>query len=146
MSLMPETLVTSAEIDGKNHIVLSVNVDAFTPGEYVEVSGYATQTTPETQVNGGFATFSEIQEIEITKPDNTAELEVKAKLTREFQQGLDVTVVVRVAKVWVTVLSEDKPGISPQKAGQGWAWGQVKGVGGPDEYSSARGSAGQTAG
>jgi len=124
------SLVTGAKIDGKN-IVLTVNVDSFAPGEYVEISGCATQAY-ETQGEGGFATFSEIQEIKNTKSDKPAELKVKAKLTKDFQQDQDVTVVVRVAKVWITVLS---PGSHPQTSSL-LAWDSVKGVGGPDEYSS----------
>jgi|SRR5215470_9874257 len=146
MSLMSETLVTSAEIDRKN-IVLTVNVDSFTPGEYVEISGCATQAY-ETQGEGGFATFSEIQEIKKNKTDKPVALKVKAKLTKPFQQNQDITVVVRVAKVWVTVLSavQVTPSvISPQIAPQGSKWGWVKGVGGPDEYSSAAVGAGQAA-
>ena len=142
---MPESYVTSAEIDRKN-IVLTVNVDSFTPGEYVEISGCATQAY-ETQGEGGFATFSEIQEIKKNKTDKPVALKVKAKLTKPFQQNQDITVVVRVAKVWITVLS-DPPlasGVQPSIAGQGWAWGQVEGVGGPDEYSSAAAGAGQAA-
>ena len=129
------TLVTSAKIDGKN-IVLTVNVDSFTPGEYVEISGCATQAY-ETQGEGGFATFSEIQEIKKNKTDKPAALKVKAKLTKNFQQDQDVTVVVRVAKVWITVLSQ---GSHPHTPGV-LAWDSVKGVGGPDEDSSAEGSA-----
>ena len=142
---MPNSLVTGAEIDDDDNIVLSIDVGAFKSGEYVEVSGYATQTTYETSVDGGFATFSEIREIELPNSSDTAKLTVTAKPTREFQQDLDVTVAVRVSKVWVTVLSAEKgprSQIQPQAAGPYWAWGEIKGVGGPDEYSSAEGSAG----
>ena len=130
------TLVTSAKIDGKN-IVLTVNVDSFTPGEYVEISGCATQAY-ETQGEGGFATFSEIQKIKKNNTKKPAALEVKAKLTKGFQQDQDVTVVVRVAKVWITVLSPGKPEISQRSptAGPLPVWDSVEGVGGPDEYSS----------
>lgn len=132
--------VTNAEIDG-NYIVLTVQVDTFADGETVEVSGCATQAY-ETPSDGGFATFSEIKKIEITdKSTSTAELKIKAKMTKDFQQGQDVTVVVRVAKVWISVLSD--AGSQP-RTGQGWAW-QLKGVGGPDEYPSDQGSDGQPA-
>ena len=137
------SLVTGAKIDG-NNIVLTVNVDSFAPGEYVEISGCATQAY-ETQGEGGFATFSEIQEIKSTKSGKSAELEIKAKLTKKFQKDLDIIVAVRVAKVWVTVLSAVEvtpPLIPPLVAGQGSKWSWVKGVGGPDEYSAAEGSAG----
>ena len=144
---MSNSLVTRAEIDGNKHIVLSIDVDAFKPGEYVEVSGCAAQTSYEAQSNGGFASFGEIQKIKNPDSTGTVKLTVTAKPTRKFKQGLDVTVAVRVAKVWITVLS-DPPlasGVQPSIAGQGWAWGQVEGVGGPDEYSSAAVGAGQAA-
>ena len=136
---MPESHVTNAKIDRNKHIVLSIAVDAFTPGQYVEVSGCATQNSYEAPSDGGFASFSEIQEIKNPDQTGTVNLTIKAKPFREFQQGRDVTAAVRVSKVWITVLSEDTPlasGIPPQVAEPGRAWGQVKEVGGPDEYSS----------
>jgi hypothetical protein len=137
---MPDSRVTNAEIAGDS-IVLTVNVDDFAPGGYVEVSGCATQAAYDTQTDGGFATFSEIQEIDRPNPGETAELKVKAKFTKKFQDGLDVIVVVRVAKVWVTVLSQ---GASTLTEGSGsMSWASLKGVGGPDDYSSAQGSDGE---
>jgi len=136
---MPNSLVTRAEIDGDKHIVLSIDVDAFKLGEYVEVSGCVSQNSYATQNYGGFASFSEIREIENPDPAGIVTLKVKVKPEREFEQGLDVTVAVRVSKVWITVLSEGKTPrtqIQTHPAPPRWAWGQVKEVGGPDEYSS----------
>ena len=136
---MPNSLVTKAEINGNNDIVLTVKVDAFTDGEYVEVSGYATQNSYETLSYGGFASFNEIREIENPDPAGTVKLTVTAKPTRKFEQGLDVTVAVRVSKVWITVLSKGQTPlarIQTQPAGPHSAWNWVKAVGGPDEYSS----------
>jgi hypothetical protein len=132
---MPDSRVTNAEIDGNNDIVLTVNVDAFVPGEYVEVSGCATQATYDTQGNGGFATFSEVREIDTSKPGEAAILTVRAKPTKQFQDDLDITVVVSVAKVWITVLSQ---GASERTSGSRRPWDSFKGVGGPDPYSSAQ--------
>jgi hypothetical protein len=144
---MPNSLVTKAEINGNKQIVLTVKVDAFTDGEYVEVSGYATQNSLATKNGGGFATFSEVKEI--PKGGGAAELKVKAKPTNAFQKDLDVTVAVRVSKVWVTVLSADSGySTTPEAtvpAPPQTTWASIAGVGGPDDYSSAQGSAGQTA-
>jgi len=145
---MPESHVTNAKIDGNKRIVLSIAVDAFTPGQYVEVSGYAAQNSYGAQSDGGFASFSEIQEIKNPDSAGTVNLTIKAKPFRAFQQGRDVTAAVRVSKVWTTILSEDKPlasGIQPQVAEPGRSWGQVKEVGGPDEYSSNATSGNQAA-
>ena len=145
---MAESYVTSAKIDGNKHIVLSIDVDAFTPGQYVEVSGCAAQNSYEAQSDGGFASFSEIQEIKNPDSAGTVNLTIKARPVREFQQGRDVTVAVRVSKVWITVLSENTPlasGMQPRAAEPGRTWGQVKEVGGPDEYSSNATSGNQAA-
>jgi hypothetical protein len=145
---MPNSLVTKAEIDGNNHIVLSVKVDAFYTREYVEISGYATQNSLATTSGAGFATFSEIQEIDPPKDGGPVVLKVKAKPTNAFQKDLDVTVAVRVSKVWVTVLSA-VPGYAANPAPTvpapaNTTWASVTGVGGPDDYSSTQGSDGTT--
>lgn len=129
---MPDSYVTKAEIE-HNEIVLYVNAGAFDSGEYVEISGCATQATKNKQSNGGFATFSEIQEVK--KP----ELEIRAKFTKEFQDGLDITVFVRVAKVWITVLSQGVA--SSEEPGSRQPW-EAAGVGGPDDYSADQGTDG----
>lgn len=136
---MPDSRVTNVEIDGDS-IVLTVKVDAFAPDGYVEVSGCATQTAYDTQTDGGFATFSEIQEIDRPNPGETAELKVRAKFTKEFRDGLDVIAVVRVAKVWVTVLSQGK---DAESYGRHMPWASLEGVGGPDDYSPAQGGDGK---
>jgi hypothetical protein len=151
MSFMPESYVTGAQIDGKNRIVLSVDVDAFIPGESVEISGYAIQ-----EGDGGFATFSEVQTINTHKPGDVAKLTVKATPAqgKGFVQGQDVTVFLQVSKVWMTVLSEQDPSTvgttghvtgASGPAGKGWKWGYVKGVGGPDKDSSSASKANQAA-
>src|SRR5215471_3947859 len=98
MSLMSETYVTNAEIDGNKHIVLSIDVDAFQPGQYVEISGCASQNGYETPSAGGFASFSEIQKIKNPDSSGIVKLTVKAKPVKEFKQGREVTVAVRVSK------------------------------------------------
>jgi len=143
---MPNSLVTKAKINGDKDIVLTVKVDAISEG-YVEVSGYATQNSYATTSTAGFATFSEIKEIPNT--GGPAELEVTAKPTNAFQEGLDVTVAVRVSKVWVTVLSAVTPHwtdpASTVPAESDTTWESVTEVGGPDKYSLDQANAGSPA-
>ena len=150
---MPPPYVTSAEIDGDNNIVLSLEVDGFTDGESVEISGHAIQDRAIQDNDGGFATFSEVQTININKATGEAELKVTAITAdgKGFLKGQDVTVVLQVSKVWMTVLSENKAisspysSVSPEAAREGWKWGHVKGVGGPDKDSSDEKASGSLA-
>ena len=148
---MPDSRVISAEIDGEE-IVLDVDVAAFADGETVEVSGCATQAYGA-DGDGGFATFSETQKINKPYTREPAKLKVRAKLTKDFEADQDITFVVRVAKVWITVLSQETPsqgtpsqGSSAEAATPGRKrWNSLKGVGGPDDFSSTQGGNGQTA-
>jgi len=121
-------------IDPENNIQVSIDVDAFMPNESVEVSGYVAQN------HGAYATINEFQKIN-AKLGRTAHLTVTAKpapTAPAFQQGDDVMVFVRVAKVWLTVLGEGQAqpsGIAPNKAEAGSVWGSSKGAAGPDNYS-----------
>ena len=134
---MPDSHVVSAKINGKKNIVLSIYVDAFLPGESVEISGYAMQ-----DYDGGFATFSKVQTIKPSKSGVAPTLTVTATTVpgKGFVQGQDVTICLQVSKVWMTVLSEQKPTASvepeSQPAPKDYQWGYVEKVGGPDKYSS----------
>lgn len=134
---MPESHVTNVEIIDPENIQVSIDVDAFMPNESVEISGYVAQN------HGAYATINEFQKIN-AKLGRTAHLTVTAKpvpTAPAFQQGDDVMVFVRAAKVWVTVLGEGQaqpPGIAPRLAGVGSVWGSLKGVAGPDSYSDTQ--------
>lgn len=129
---MPHSYVTKVTLkDGQ--IVLTVEVDESLAGEPVEISGYATQNS------GGFATFYDIQSAG-ENPDGTVVIYVKATPTKAFQDGEDVTVSLRAARVWVTVLTESQDGQpSPQyhpaptqqgpAAGDGTSWSIIRAVG-----------------
>jgi len=135
---MPNAYVTSATItDGK--IELTVVVDDFVKyGGYVEVSGEATQTS------GAFANFYDIQEVPSEPnlppdPDGTEHYGVVVSATpippKKFTD-LEVTTVMRVARVWVTVLGKRGSGavIQPPDAADLTTWdriNQVSQVGGP---------------
>ena len=98
---MVDSYVTRAEFDNKN-IILTVQVDDFTVGEAVEISGQATQN------DAALATFYGIQKV--PGPDSSKHSYLKVTADpgdTKFEADQDVTVVARVAKVWVTVLSKD---------------------------------------
>jgi hypothetical protein len=95
---MPHPYVTNVTLrDGQ--IVLTVRVDDFVGDDSVEISGYATQN------GGAFASFYDIQPI-TENPDGTRVVYVKATPSQGFNNGEAVTVSLRAARVWVTVLTE----------------------------------------
>jgi hypothetical protein len=103
--------VTSAKFAG-GQMTFKVLVDDFQSDEeeYVEISGYATQT------GGAFANIYQIAAIP-AKANNTGKkdyVEVTAKTgpKKHFRSDQEVTVSIRVAKVWITVL-----GINPETTG-----------------------------
>jgi hypothetical protein len=128
---MPNSYVTSAKITG-GKIRLTVRVDDFKPeddtAEYVEISGQATQTA------GAFANFYDIQQVPATPngpadpgdPPGTRHYEIYvtgAPIPHQFTDK-DVTVVMRVAKVWLTVLGK-KVGLTQEMVGsdgEGMIW------------------------
>lgn len=110
-----------------SQIVLTVQVDEFQPGESLEISGYATQN------GGALAVFYDIQPVPEQNPDGTTYMYVKALASQEFKKGHDVTVFLRAAKVWVTVLGEPQPEKGPSQeqgelAEEGTAWTMIKAV------------------
>ena|SRR5215471_18919241 len=132
---MPNSYVTSAKITG-GKIQLTVRVDDFKPedntAEYVEISGQATQTA------GAFANFYDIQQVppkpnapaDADDPPGTVgavhyEIDVTgAPIPHRFTVDEDVTIVMRVAKVWLTVLGK-KVGLTPEMVGtdgEGMTW------------------------
>jgi hypothetical protein len=125
MSLMPDSHVVSAQItNGK--IQLSVQVDEFEANEYIEISGQATQTS------GAFANIYDIQQVPAAPnvaadpkvPGDTAHYYVYvtgAPIPHQFKSNQDVTVVIRAAYVWLTVLGA-QPGVQQETAGEGTVW------------------------
>lgn len=134
---LSHTKVTQVEIGSGNTLQVSIEVDAFMPGESVEISGYVAQD------HGAFATINEFQTIP-GKLGEIAYLTVMATpvaTSDPFQQGQDVTVFLRTSKVWFTVLAEgpaEQPGILPRKAVPGTVWGKLKGAAGPERYSDTQ--------
>lgn len=125
--------VTSAEIIDADTIKISVGISAFLPNESVEISGYVMQH------QGAFAYFNVFRTIN-AKLGGTTTLEVEAIRAHDsaaFQKGHDLTVLLRAAKVWVTVLAEgqaQQSGIMSNAAEAGRVWDTVKAVVGPEKY------------
>jgi hypothetical protein len=135
MSLMPHPWVYSAKITG-DKITFSVEVtDLQTTKGAIEITGQAMQ------VNGAFAPIYAITDV----PDapngdpgdpNEAnryfvDVEAQPNSSQPFVKEQDVTVFVRVSKVWVTVLgpgTDDRPdGPSTRTTSAGPMWGIHKG-------------------
>ena len=118
-------------------LLLTVQVDEFVPGEAIEISGYATQHC------GALATAFEIQTV-TSNPDGSATMYVTATPVEGFQEGYDVTVVLRAARVWMTVLKQQdgqpSQGDVPERlpAGEGTVWNFVRATG----WETASGSPG----
>jgi hypothetical protein len=113
--------------DFQNEVmVFSVQLQGFNVGEAVELSGSATQN------NGALASFYDIQTISAVDSKGIAQLTVSATPSAPFMEGEDVTVVLRAAKVWVTVLGEEPDersqvrGTEAGPAQEGTAWPKVK--------------------
>lgn len=127
---MSPPYVTSVTLKD-NQIVLTVRVDNFKPGESLEISGQATQN------GGAFAAFHDTQSVPEPNPDGTAYIYVKATPSEQFENRRNVTVVLRAAKVWATVLGESPPEQRPagrvDTAGDGSTWNYIKAVWPPDD-------------
>ena len=106
MPLMVNPYVTSVTLR-KKQIVLTIKVDDYPPGEDLEISGQATQN------GGAFAVFNGIKQVPEPNPDGTAYIYLEASPAQDFEKGHDITVVLRAARVWTTVLGEPPPGPEP---------------------------------
>jgi hypothetical protein len=124
---MADPYVTSATItDGK--ITLSILVNAFTPGEYVEISVQATQTS------GAFANFYDIQQVPAQPNGNQSDPNDKdnfyiyvtgAPTPHQFREDEDFSAFARLSKLWLTVLGADPETTKPtlgQAAPEGTKW------------------------
>ena len=96
---------------------------------------------------GAFAVFNDIQLVPDRDPDGEITMWVKAPPSADFKKGKPVTVVLRAARVWTTVLRERQPeqGLSPDQdepTDEGMTWDVVREV----KYAapSPAGHAGQT--
>ena len=122
---MSEPWVTRVTIQG-DELLLTVQVDEFVTNESLEISGYVTQH------GGAIATVFAVQTV-TRNPDGSATMYVTATPAQGFQEGYDVTVVLRAARVWMTVLKQqgqvpvDEPLRAP--AGDGTVWNSVRATG-----------------
>jgi hypothetical protein len=147
MSIMPHPWVYSAKVTG-DKITFSVEVtDLQTTQGAIEVTGQAMQ------VGGAFAPIYAITDVPKAPngdPDDRNEagryfvdVEATPNSGLSFVEEQDVTVFVRVSKVWVTVLgpgTDDGPdGPNPRTKKPGLLWGVHKGDAGiskPSESSA----------
>src|SRR5215471_13362110 len=123
---MPHPYVTSAQIKN-NFIEIGVEADDYEPGSYIEVSGHATQT------GGAFANFYDIKEVPAPVPgrdgDKHSDVYVQAHPLppNQFKANEDVSIVIRVGKVWLTVLGRTyNPNLEGLAAGEGTTWDQLR--------------------
>ena len=118
---MSHGFVTSATLqNGK--ITFSVGVYEFKAGEPVEISGYATQT------GGAFVNIYQIVQVPVMA-DPAVDVTVDPQSGQQFSQDDEITVVIRAAKVWVTVLGSTQPvGVGPESVPPGGpiTWGNVQ--------------------
>ena len=111
-----------------NQITLRVEITDFkaTDGG-LEISGQVTQT------GGAFANFFEIVDIATATSGDNGELFVDMTATKmgeyPFRDDQDVTVFVRVSRVWVTVLGSQGQAateVAGHEAGDGAMWDQLR--------------------
>lgn len=122
-------------------IVLTVEFDANMADQSFEISGYATQN------GGAFANFYDVQ-VPKEAEDGTVVAYVKAAPLQEFKNNENVTVVLRAARVWVTVLTQPKDGPMPPQgsaapAEDGTTWNSIRAVGWVSPAGSPEWNAGQ---
>jgi len=113
-----------------DQIDLRVEVTDFKTTEGgIEISGQATQNS------GAFASFSQIVDLATATVEKETDAATGVEYwfvtvtadtvpPHKFMLDKDITVFVRVAKVWVTVLGEQPSGISSEKATDPLAWGE----------------------
>jgi hypothetical protein len=124
MSLMSNPYVTSVTLRN-NQVVLTIDAHEFTPGDSLEIAGHATQT------GGAFAVFNAIQTVPKLNPDGKAYMWVTASPSADFKNDHAITVVLRAARVWTTVVDpQPGPGSS---AGAGAVYLPPDGDGPADE-------------
>jgi hypothetical protein len=140
---MSDSYATKAQMTTGGKIQLTVQLDDFKPGETVELSGQATQ------ISGAFANFYNIVVVPQKPkkgPDEKDHYYVSVTTSprppHKFMKDQDVTVFLRAAKVWVTVLGTGdgptpmpSPTLTPtptassdNAAGVGDGWGTIKQV------------------
>jgi hypothetical protein len=128
----PYPYVDSATING-DKIQLSVGVDNWDAGTYIEISGSASQT------GGAFANFYDIQPVpdhpndpdDPESPHRYVFVSAHPLPPNKFREDEDVTTVIRVGKVWLTVLGKEKQAAQPegtQPAREGAKWGVLRKV------------------
>jgi hypothetical protein len=105
---MANSWVTKAAITtdatAGTQITLTVQIDDFTAGETVEISGQATQE------GGAFANYYSLKQVPVADPTNGDHKIVTVTThpipPNQFVPDKEVTTVLRVSMVWATVLQK----------------------------------------
>jgi len=114
-----------------NEIEITVELDHPDSGSYVEVSGSATQSS------GAYANFYDVGEATpgLTDPNGaypTVNVSARPLPPNKFRKDEDVTFVIKVAKVWLTVLGPHGSGSISETVGQdssadeGTTWDELR--------------------
>jgi len=101
--------------------LIEIGVDAsnYVTGDYIEISGHATQT------GGAFANFYDIKEVD--DPSTSVYVQAHPLPPNQFKKSEDVTIVVRVGKVWLTVLGRPYDKTQEGEAAEdGTRWDQLR--------------------
>ena len=132
---MPHPWVYSATVTGTN-ISFNVEVTDLKNTQGVDTAGGIEITGEATQVNGAFAPISCITDIANATPGDPSDPEqagrffvnVEATPTpdQSFDPNEDVTVFVRLSKVWVTVLEPGTDETAQPRSGTPPTWGKHK--------------------
>jgi hypothetical protein len=101
---MSNSQVSRVQLNQDGTINLEVNVYGFDEGAPVEISGYVTQA------NGAVASFYSVYEIPAHNGESvTVTLgSVPVSSPKKFAAGFPITVIARVAEVWITTLVADE--------------------------------------
>jgi branched-subunit amino acid aminotransferase/4-amino-4-deoxychorismate lyase len=112
MAAQANSYITSATING-NQLTFQVKVNDFESNDVIEITGQATQS------GGAFAPISSIKTVPAkSNGDNYVEVTAGKMGEYPFRKDQDVTVFVRVSRVWVTVLGPQGKSAGTRAAGQ----------------------------
>ena len=118
--------VTKATLQN-GQITFSVGVYGFDANEPVEISGYATQT------GGAFVNIYQIVQVPVMADpavEVTVAVPANPQSRKQFDPNEQITVVIRAAKVWVTVLGSTPPqeglGAETRSADASITWDNVQ--------------------
>src|SRR5215471_1123343 len=117
--------VPRIQLNRDGTITLEVEVYGFETGRPVEIFGQASQT------NGAVAPFYKVKAMPDHKDEESAFItldRIPAITSKEFDEGLPITVVARAADAWITILGPGQFEIRSTPLGSGdfqGGWGET---------------------